>query len=197
MQWRLSMKIVKRMAVTVSMIFFVFSVMMINGCGSNKESKDQGCPSGSFLANSDDKITGPANVIFTGASSFGSPFPGGTVLFTPLVFTVNDATGAPRNKVCVILYTDGFWYTSPTYATAINGTGPLNSIAVATDDFGNAVLYWSTEVLPPANPASIIPPATTLTAGADQKGQSFVQAYSGVLSKEYTVDWTVQGEPAQ
>ena len=186
------MKIVKKMVITVSMIFLVFSVMMINGCGSNKESKNQGCPSGSFLANDTDTITGPANVIETFAF-----FPGGSVLFTPLVFTVNDASGAPRNKVCVIVYTDGFWYTNSTYLTTINGTGPMNSIAVATDDFGNAILYWSTEVLPPANPPTIIPPATTLTAGADQKGQTFVQAYSGVLSKEYTVDWTVQGEPAQ
>jgi hypothetical protein len=88
------MKTVKKMVITVSMIFFVFSVMMMNGCGSNKESKDQGCPSGSFLANSTDTITGPANVTFTGGSSFGSPFPGGSVLFTPLVFTVNDASGA-------------------------------------------------------------------------------------------------------
>jgi hypothetical protein len=191
------MKIVKRIIIPVSMILFVFSVMTINGCGSNKESKDQGCPSGSFLANSTDSITGPANATFTGASSPGSPFPGGSVLFTPLVFTVNDASGAPKNKVCVIFYTDGFWYTNSTYSTTINGTGPMNSLAVVTDDFGNAVLYWSTEALPAANPATVIPPATTLTAGADQKGQSFVQAYSGGLSKEYTVDWTVQGEPAQ
>jgi len=190
------MKIVKRMIITVSMIFFIFSVMMINGCGSNKASTDQGCPSGSFLANSTDSITGPANTTQTVSSPSGFPFMGGSVLFTPLVFTVNDASGAPRNKVCVILYTDGFWYTNPTYSTTINGTGPLNALAVETDDLGNAVLYWSTEALPPANPAVAHPPAITVTAGADQKGQSFVQAYSGVLSKEYTVDWTVQGEPA-
>ncbi len=191
------MKTVKRMVITVSMIFFVFSVMMTNGCGSDKESKNEGCPSGSFLANSTDTITGPANVTFTGASSVGNLFPGGSVLYTPLVFTVNDASGAPRNKVCVIVYTDGFWYTNSTYSTTINGTGPLNSIAVVTDDLGNAVLYWSTEVLPTANPSIIIPPATTPTAGSDQVGQSFVQAYSGGLSKEYTVDWTVKGEPTQ
>jgi hypothetical protein len=191
------MKIVKKMVITVSMIFLVFSVMMINGCGSNEESKNQGCPSGSFLANSTDTITGPATATYTGASSVNNPFPGGTVLYTPIVFTVNDASGAPRNKVCVIVYTDGFWYTNSTYATTINGTGPLNSLAVVTNDFGNAVLYWSTEVLPAANPAATIPPATTPTAGSDQKGQSFIQAYSGVLSKEYTVDWTVQGEPIQ
>ena len=189
------MKIVKTMLITVSMIFFVFSVMMINGCGS-KESQDQGCPSGSFLASSGDTITGPANATFTGGSSPGNLFPGGSVLYTPLVFTVNDASGSPKNKACVIFYTDGFWYTDATYSTTINGTGPLNALAVVTDDFGNAVLYWSTEVLPVANPATIIPPATTVTAGSDQKGQSFVQAYSGTLSKEYTVDWTVQGEPA-
>jgi hypothetical protein len=191
------MKIVKTMVITVSMICLIFSVMMINGCGSNKESEDQGCPSGSFLANSTDTIIGPANVNFTGASSFGNPYPGGSVLFTPLVFTVNDESGAPRNKVCVIVYTDGFWYTDATYATTINGTGPLNSLAVVTNDFGNAILYWSTEVLPAANPAAIIPPGTTLTAGSDQVGQSFVQAYSGGFSKDYTVNWTVKGEPAQ
>jgi hypothetical protein len=191
------MKIVKRMVIAGSMIFFMFSLMMINGFGSNKESKNQGCPSDSFLANSTDTITGPADATFTGASSRGNPFPGGTVLFTPVVFTVNDASGVPRNKVCVIVYTDGFWYTNSTYSTTINGTGPLNALAVVTDDFGNAVLYWSTEVLPAANPARIIPPATTPTAGSDQVGQSFVQAYSGGLSMEYTVDWTVKGEPIQ
>jgi hypothetical protein len=162
------MKIVKRMAITVSIIFFVFSVMMINGCSSN-ESQDQGCPSGSFLANSTDTITGPANATFTGASSAGNPFPGGSVLYTPLVFTVNDASGAPKNKACVIFYTDGFWYADATYSTTINGTGPLNALAVVTDDFGNAVLYWSTELLPAANPATIIPPATTVTSSTTSR----------------------------
>ncbi len=191
------MTIVKKTVYTISMLFLMLPVMMINGCGSNTGSKNEGCPTGTFLANSTDVIIGPANATFTGNSSLGSPFPGGSVLYAPVVFSVNDASGAPRNKVCLIVYTDGFWYTDPTYSTTINGTGPMNALAVVTNDSGSAVLYWSTEVLPPANPATIIPPSTTLTAGSDQKGQSWISAYSGELSKTYNVDWTVKGEPAQ
>ena len=179
------------------MLFFMSSVMMINGCGSNKETKNEGCPSGSFLANDTDTITGPADASFTGASAFGNPWPGGSVLYAPVVFSVNDVSGAPRNKVCVIVYTDGFWYTGNTYSTTINGSGPMNSLAVVTNEYGNAVLYWSTEVLPAANPAMTIPPATALTAGADQVGESWITAYSGALSKKFNVSWTVKGEPTQ
>ena len=41
-------------------------------------------------------------------------FPGRLVLYLLFVFTVSDASGSPRNKVCVLLYTDGFWYTNAT-----------------------------------------------------------------------------------
>jgi len=191
------MKIVKKIVFTISIIFLMSSVVMINGCGSNKESKSEGCPTGSFLANDTDTITGPLEASFTGGSSFGNPWPGGSVLYAPVVFTVSDASGAPRNKVCLIVYTDGFWYSDHTYSMTINGSGPMNTLALVTNDYGNVVLYWSTEVLPSANPAMIIPPATTITDGSDQSGESWITAYSGGLSKVYSVDWTVKGEPAQ
>lgn len=182
------MKQITRFVYIVSLITLVSSVLLINGCGSNKESERQGCPNGSSLANATDIITGPEDGEITVGSSFGNPSIGGTVLFTPVVFTVTDATAVPRNDVCLILYTDGFWYTDSTYSTPLTGTGPLNAIAVVTNDVGNALMYWSTEALPPAN-------LSTTVAGTDQIGNSFVKAESGVLSDNFNVEWTVMGEP--
>lgn len=185
------MNYLKRIAYIVSLISIVSLVMVINGCGSNKESTREGCPNGSFLANFDDKISGPIDATV----SISYPSAAGSVLFSPAVFTVTDSKGVPRNKICLILYTDGIWYTDSTYMTPIVGTGPMNAVAVVTDDLGNAVQYWSTEVLPAANLAALA--SGTLTAGADQVGESWIQAYSGVLSETYNVKWTVAGQPAQ
>jgi len=190
------MKILTKTISALVLIGLLALTLLFNSCG-RKEAESQGCPADSFLANQTDTIAGPANATFEGGSSFGNPFPGGSVLYSPAVFTVTDSSGLARNKVCLKFYTDGFWYSDNTYSTTINGSGPFNSITVVTNDQGSAFMYWSTEILPSANLASVIPPSTTLTAGADIKGQSFITVYSGVLSNEYDVNWTVKGEPAQ
>ena len=140
---------------------------------------------------------------FTVNSSFGFPSLGGTVLISPLTYMVKDNAGAPRNKICITLYTggstgNGFWYSDNTYHTVVNGSGALNRIVAVTDDSGRATLYWSSENLPPANPvvSSVTGTTITYTAGKDQTGISWVQAYSGTLSTLFNLNWTVQGEPA-
>ena len=148
------------------------------------------------MANATDQIVGPGDFTFVQGSSFSSLFPGGTALFSPTTFIVKDSVGVPRNNVCLIVYTDGFWYTDPTYSTVITGTGPMNARAVVTNDAGAVILYWSTEILPAANPVTVVagtPP--TYTNGTDQTGQSWIQAYSGSLADTYNVNWTVLGQP--
>jgi len=186
------MKIVHRIPYTFTLIVLVSLLMLISGCGGTDESKDQGCPSDAPFANSTDIITGPLNDEITAASYLYDPFEAQPIFYPPVVFTVTDKDGEPRNNICLIVYTDGTLYTDKTYTTPVGSSGP---VAVVTDDYGNAYLYWSTEVLPAAMPAMIIPPSTTPTAGSDQTGESFISVYSGVLYKDFVVKWTVEGEP--
>jgi hypothetical protein len=82
----------------------------------------------------------------------------------------------------------------------VNGTGSLNRIVAVTDASGKATLYWSSEILPPANPAVLVLPVTVppvYTAGTDQTGSSWVKAYSGTHETIFNLSWTVKGEPAQ
>jgi hypothetical protein len=183
------MKIITRIMTMLLLTLSLTVVMLISGCG-NDESKNSGCPSDSFLANDTDIIIGPADAAVEIASVNGSPFPGGPYGFAPLQFTITDSRGFPRNNVCLILYTDGSWYTDNTYLTPVIGSGPANAVVAVTNDYGNAVLYWVTEFLPPAVPAA------GTTAGADLEGQSFIQANTGTLMWTFNVDWTVKGEPA-
>jgi len=74
------------------------------------------------------------------------------------------------------------------------GAGLLNNVVGETDDAGKITLYWSTPSLPAASLGTSS--GGSFTAGADQTGTSFVQAYSGVLSQTFTVQWTVQGQQA-
>ena len=157
MLWRSLMTILKSRAVAIFLMLLSSSVLLLNGCG-REEAKSEGCPSGSFVANSTDTITGPADGSFTVTSSFGNPFTGGRVNFAPLSYTILDQSGAPRNKVCVTFYTggsfsNGVWYLDNSYSTVVNGTGALNSVVAVTDDNGRITLFWSTGILPPANPA--------------------------------------------
>lgn len=177
------------------------ATLLFNGCG-RKEAEEEGCPSGSYVANATDTLTGPADGTFTVNSSFGSPASGGTVFFTPLIYIVKENSGAPRNKVCITLYTggstgNGFWYSDSTYSRVVTGSGELNKIVAVTDNSGRATLYWSSENLPSANTA--IPSTTTpvtYTAGKDITGISWVKAYSGTLEDIFNMTWTVKGEPA-
>lgn len=181
--------------------------LMLTSCGS-PIADAQGCPSGSYLANSTDKITGPADVAYTGVSYFNGPYPGGSVNFTPLTFLVTDSKGVPRNNVCLQAYTGDpaaspgpYWYTDATYSIPVWGTGPFNARVLVTDDTGVATAYWSTASLPRAitktltSAAGVTPP--TYTAGADQKSESYVQIQSGSAATVFfKVNWTVKGEPA-
>lgn len=190
------MKLTARLFSVLVLAFLIASIVLFQGCGSDVADK-QGCPSGSYLANATDTITGPGDATFTGASSYNGPFPGGSVPYTPITFIIT-ADNIPRNNVCLIVYTDGFWYTNSLYqnGTAITGVGPMNTRAVVTNDTGVAILYWSTEILPAANLVTTVTgSSTTYTAGADQKGTSWIQAYSGALGWTYNVNWTVNGEP--
>ena len=195
------MKILKSRAIAIFLILLSFSFLLLNGCG-REEAKSEGCPVDSYVANSTDIMTGPADGEFTVSSSFGNPFPGGRYNFAPLLYTIVDSSGAPRNKVCITFYTggsftNGVWYSDNGYSTVVNGSGALNSVVGVTDDNGRITLFWGTGTLPSANPvvvdSTVSPP--TYTAGADQTGSTWVQAYSGTLSTLFTESWTVQGEP--
>ncbi len=186
------------------LLFLASPVLLLSGCGTDV-ANSQGCPSGSYLANSTDKITGDADATFVGDSSVGAVFGGGSVFFTPVKFTVTDKIGVPRNNICLSLYTGDtaagpgpFWYTDTNYGTLFTGTGPYNYRTVATNDSGVAILYWSTAVLPAGNPRTFLAagPPITYTAGADQSGTSFINVYTGTLSDIFNVKWTVKGEPA-
>jgi len=196
------MKIMRRTTSALVLIGLLASTVLFNGCG-RKEAESEGCPTGSFVANDTDTLTGPTDASFTGSSTNGNPFSGGTVLLSPLTFTVKDSTSLPRNKVCITLYTggstgNGFWYSDNTYHTVVHGSGELNKIVAVTDDSGRATLYWSSEFLPQADPVSTSGTGTTITttAGKDQSGVSFVKAYSGTLEAIFNLSWTVQGQPA-
>ena len=195
------MKFMRRTTSALVLIGLLASTLLVNGCG-RKEAESEGCPAESYVANDTDTLTGPADETFTGNSSFGSPFFGGTVLISPLTYTVKDSAGFPRNKVCITLYTggstgNGFWYLNSDYSKVVNGSGSLNRIVAVTDDSGRATLYWSSENLPPANPviSSGTGTAITYTKGADQTGTSWIKAYSGILESIFNLNWTVQGEP--
>jgi hypothetical protein len=194
------MKTLKKIISALILIGLLALTLLFNGCG-RQEAKDEGCPSGTYVANSTDAIAGPLDEIITVNSGFDNPSPGGTVIISPLTYTVNDKDGNPRNKVCITLYTDGIWYSDNTYSpsSVVNGTGPLNRIVAVTDASGKATLYWSTEILPPANQKTLVLPITvppTYTAGSNITGESFINAYSGVLGDLFTWSWTVTGEPA-
>lgn len=195
------MKITRRTTLAFVLIGLLVSTLLFNGCG-RKEAESEGCPAGSYVANDTDTLTGPADSTFTVSSSFGFPSLGGTVLISPLTYTVTDNAGAPRNKICITLYTggstgNGFWYSDNTYHTVVHGSGALNKIVAETDNSGRATLYWSSENLPSANPvvSSGTGTAIVYTAGKDQTGISWIQAYSGTLATVFNLSWTVQGEP--
>jgi hypothetical protein len=195
------MKITRRTTLALVLIGLLASTLLFNGCG-RKEAESEGCPAGSYVANDTDTLTGPVDGSFTASSSFGHPFLGGSFVFSPLTYTVTDNAGAPRNKICITLYTggstgNGFWYSDSNYSTVVNGSGALNRILAITDDSGRATLYWSSENLPSANPvvSSVTGTTTTYTAGKDQSGTSWVSAYSGSLFTVFNMSWTVQGEP--
>ncbi len=155
----------KRVFHTALVLLLFISLTQLTGCGSD-DAKNDGCPSDSYEANSTDSIIAPDSVTQTVSG-------GSSVTLAPLLFSVVDKDGNPRNKVCMIFYTDGTFYTDNTYSTAFTGA---NLIGV-TDGQGKVVLYWKSQVLP----------STT-----GQTANSFIQVYSGVLTKLVTFSWTIQ-----
>jgi hypothetical protein len=175
--------IIKRATLVPVILMSLF--LLAGGCGS-KDAENEGCPSGTFTANSTDSLIGPVDEKFLFISPPGDPFTGGTRPFTPLIFEVRDQQFNPRNKVCIRFFTDGFFYTDNVFSTQINAPG--NTIIGVTDDVGKVTVYWSTETLPAAQPA------VGASAGKDIVAQSFVHAFSGVAEARFLYDWTVQGE---
>ena len=171
----------KKISTSALMLLIIMMLIPLFGCGNNA-SKNDGCPSDSYEANSTDVIVPPANSSYT----LLAPFPGGFVDATPLLFSVTDKAGNPQNKVCMIFYTNGIFYTDNSY------TVPYNSVNVVgvTDDQGEILLYWGSSFLPASNPLS------GTTSGTDITINNFVQAYSGVSTLTFNFAWTVQGDQA-
>ncbi len=159
----------KRKFHSALILLLIMSLMPLVGCGSD-DAKNDGCPSDSYEANSTDIIIPPADTSLTLPAGFG----GGAVTVTPLLFSVVDKDGNPRNKVCMIFYTDGTFYTDNSYSVPFTGA---NLIAV-TNGQGKVLLYWKSQVLPAASTSQ-------------QTVDSFVQVYSGVLTKLFTYGWTI------
>ncbi len=155
----------KRIFHSALVLLLIISLTQLIGCGSD-DAKNDGCPSDSYEANSTDIINAPIDTSQTVSG-------GSAVTVTPLLFSVVDKDGNPRNKVCMIFYTDGTFYTDNSYSVPFTGA---NLIGV-TDGQGKVLLYWKSQVLP----------STT-----GQTTTSFVQVYSGVLTKLVTFTWTIQ-----
>lgn len=166
-------------------IFALLSALLLGGCGG---AGDQ------TTATATDIIVLPADSTetFTPVATGVGCFAGGvSILETPVLVTVTDSAGNPKNGIFVDLYTDGFWSSDANYNGDIVGVGPFNMRQVETDANGRATVFWSTELLPPAMDPTGGPPPDT--AGEDRTGTSFIQAYSGVHSETFSVNWTVKG----
>lgn len=170
------MKLITRMLSVFVLILLASPVVLLKGCGDldNEES----CPgivtlysSCENLANSTDTISGPASDSVTVSAAYA----GSSVYYVPLVYTVKDSTGAPRNHVCVDFWTDGFFFADKGYTTPI--IQPF--VTLRTNDRGVICVYWATE-----------------NVGAPgESGASFVNAISGSREHEFTVGWTVEDIP--
>jgi hypothetical protein len=196
------MKVMTNNTSILILLLLTVPVILLSGCGSDV-AKSQGCPSGSYLAQASDIITGPGDVNFTAQSFLNFPNPGGFTISETVSFTVTDVNGDPRNNVCLTAYTGDinaapgpFWYTDVTYGTTITGTGPYNYRTVVTNDTGVAILYWSSAVLPPAMTKTPTATPGSFTAGPDITGTSYIHVYSGIPSAIFNFNWTVQGEPS-
>lgn len=174
------------------MILMILSatILLVNACG-RKEAATDGCPAGSYMANSTDKILGGGKETYELSGGIGTdPLTsvGNFALrYTPVIFTVVEKNGEPRNNVCIVLYTNGYYWADYDYSIPLTGTGNYNRITMSTDASGRIAVYWATEILP------LSAPTRAGAAGLDQKGNSFLTANTGVLSATFEVDWTVKG----
>lgn len=173
-------------SVPLSSFFVLITVLLlIAGCGG---SSDQ------TTATASDAIKAPPSVTYTSDPCSA----GGIRNYTPLDFIVTDSIGNPKQGVEVTFYTgtsgslsDPFWYTDDSnFVVRTDGIGVFQMIKVSTDSSGKATVYWSTSILPDANPPS------GTDAGEDIHGVDFVDARAGIHSATFTVTWTMKGCPA-
>jgi hypothetical protein len=179
------MKIKRRTALALVLIGLLASTQLFNGCG-RKEAVNEGCPSGSFLANATDTITSTGVCGWDGLVYAGSPLTlfGEGCVQDP-VFTVMDNAGNPRNNVCLVFTTNGIWWTDHSYTTTVNG----DQIVAATDNNGTVTLHWTTYPLPLSSAAT-----STSAAGEDHTYvPAAISAVSGAISLEVSANITVKG----
>ncbi len=182
------MKIMRRTTSALVLMGLLASTVLFNGCG-RKEAESAGCPSGSFLANATDTISstgicGWDSFVFAGSSLALN----GEGCVQDPVFTVKDSAGNPRNNVCLVLTTNGIWWTNHSYTTKIIG----DQLIATTGDNGTVTTYWTTYALPLSSAAT-----GTTAAGTDNTYVSAaISAVSGAASLEVTADITVKGCPA-
>jgi hypothetical protein len=182
------MKIMRRTISALALIGLLALILLFNGCGT-KEAANNGCPSGSFVANDGDIITsigvcGWNDLVFAGSSLalFGE-----RCVQDP-VFTVKDSAGNPRNNVCIVFSTNGIWWTDHSYTTPINS----DQIIATTKDNGTVTLYWTTYPLPLSSAAT-----GTTKAGADHTYPSAaISAVSGDVVSSVSAVIAVKGCPS-
>ncbi len=178
----------------VTLLIFVTltaSVLLLKGCGSSGEPQYSGCPSGSVLANSTDKLTstedadwGPLLVSSPGLTTGFNPT-------GPITFKVTDVSGVTRNNVCISFTTDGFWWTDENHTTQQVGTGVINRINKVTDPSGMVVLNWTSHYVLYSAPATSTD--GTVSKGEDLLGKSQIYALSGAVADTFNAKWTVTG----
>lgn len=180
------MKIAKRINYILGVIVLISSVLLLNGCGSTKESKSEGCPSGSNLANSDDIITSTGICGWEGYVYAGSWLSiNGEGCTQDPVFTVTDSSGTPRNNVCIVFTTNSTWWADHSYTTKLN----TDQIVRTTNNNGTVTLYWTTYPLPLSSAAT-----STSAAGQDNTYvQAAISAVSGAVSHEDVAAINVKG----
>jgi hypothetical protein len=182
----------KNMRLTTLIVVFIFvllSTLLFNSCG-RKEAENEGCPSGSYMANSTDNITS------TGICGWDSYVYAGSWLalngegcVQDPVFTVTDENGNPRNNVCVVFSTNGTWWTDHSYTTKQSS----DQVVAATNDNGTITLYWTTYPLPLSSAAT-----DTSTDGQDYTYvPAAISAVSGAVIYEVTADISVKGCPKE
>jgi len=183
------MKITRRTTLALVLIGLLASTLLFNGCG-RKEAENEGCPSGSFLANATDIITSTGICGWDGFVYAGSSLAlfGEGCVQDP-VFTVTDSAGNPRNNVCLVLTTNGIWWTNHSYTTRING----DQIRATTGDNGTVTTYWTTYPVPVSSAAT-----STTENGQDYTYvQPAISVVSGVVSHQVTADISVTGCPKE
>lgn len=132
------MKLTKKNIPILLLVFFVASVFVLKGCGSELTGNGSGaCP---------DSVA-PSNATISAPTGLGVPSAAtGTCYF--LAFTVKDSTGKPMNGICVQVFSSASIAVQPpkelTCATAT--ASGSSSILTRSDDNGNVMIEMVTPV---------------------------------------------------